>query len=461
MNSNRNHTTSRNYQRPTASTSQRAGVQTSANHQVRRTQVQRRKSNNYLPVIFLFLVAFALVLIITVICVGCSHNFTDTADTDSNITLELSNGNIDKSAKLSTYLVGDVLYINFTQLALECEMIITGSELIQTFTAKTQIGNEYITFTADSDTAVVNGSSVQMGAKAILKDSDMWVSANFVSNAVNGITVKYNSETNVLTIKRNKLNASTVQNPKYEEISFKHNVSIPIDTITDNGISSGTTKPSDDVQIPNYTFLTDLSEYEKYMAPKNRDDYLILVNRDNMLSSDYVPTDLVYVFGAPSTNQKYKMVKTAAMALEALIKEANANGLNIYAYSGYRSYERQDTIFKGYLNGHMQNDGMTYEQAFAMTSTYSQIAGASEHQTGLTMDVNYTEQSFGATAEGKWLEQNCYKFGFIIRYPKDKENITNIEWEPWHLRYVGRYHAVKMHELNMCLEEYVEYLKTH
>ena len=102
---------------------------------------------------------------------------------------------------------------------------------------------------------------------------------------------------------------------------------------------------------------------------------------------------------------------------------------------------------------------MTYEEAFAMTSTYSQIAGSSEHQTGLTMDVNYTEQSFGSTAEGKWLEKNCFKFGFIIRYPKDKENVTNISWEPWHLRYVGRYHAVRMHELDMCLEEYVEYLK--
>ena len=461
MNNNYNRRTNHNSSRPVGSPPR--GANNAPNiRPVKRAQHKKRRTNqDSLTTALIFLVAFALVLIITVICVGCSHNYTEPNNTEGNITLELSSGIIDKNAKLSTYLVGDVLYINFTELALECEMIITGSETVQTFTAKNQNGNEYIRFTSDSDTAVINDFSVQMGSKALLRESDMWISADFVSNAVNGITVKYNKETNVLTIKRNELNASTAQNPRYEEISFTHNVTNPIDTITDNGISSGTTKPDNEFEVPKYTFLADLSKYEEYMNPSNRDDYLILVNRDNMITADYVPKDLVYVYEAPSNNSKYQMVKTAAMALEALIKEAKANGLNVYARSGYRSYERQDAIFNDYLTGHMRNDGMTYEQAFAMTSTYSQIAGASEHQTGLTMDVNYTEQSFGATAEGKWLEKNCYKFGFVLRYPKEKEDITNISWEPWHLRFVGRYHAVRMHELNMCLEEYVEYLKTN
>ena len=86
------------------------------------------------------------------------------------------------------------------------------------------------------------------------------------------------------------------------------------------------------------------------------------------------------------------------------------------------------------------------------------IEGASEHQTGLTMDVNYLEQEFGNTPEGKWLAKNAHKFGFIIRYPKDKEKQTGIDWEPWHIRYVGRYHAEQMYKLNMCLEEYLVHI---
>ena len=101
---------------------------------------------------------------------------------------------------------------------------------------------------------------------------------------------------------------------------------------------------------------------------------------------------------------------------------------------------------------------MTYAEAFAYASTYSMIEGASEHQTGLTMDVNELEQTFGATPEGKLLAANCHKFGFIIRYPKDKEAITGISWEPWHIRYVGRFHAEQMKSLNMCLEEYLVHI---
>ena len=89
------------------------------------------------------------------------------------------------------------------------------------------------------------------------------------------------------------------------------------------------------------------------------------------------------------------------------------------------------------------------------------VPGTSEHQLGLAVDFNTDQVSFENTKEFAWLKANAAKYGFVNRYPKDKTSITGINYEPWHWRYVGVEHANKMNELNYCLEEYVEYLKTH
>ena len=85
------------------------------------------------------------------------------------------------------------------------------------------------------------------------------------------------------------------------------------------------------------------------------------------------------------------------------------------------------------------------------------LVSASNVIANINTDI-YDIVLIGITKEGKWLAENCYKFGFIIRYPKNKTEITGISWEPWHIRYVGRYHATKMYELDMCLEEYLVYI---
>ncbi len=419
---------------------------------------QKRKTDKgqlMLYKLLVFLIAFSVIVVIAIICISCSHNYTAPTETQGKVTLDSTGETTNKNADMSTYLIGDILYIDFSSLALECNMIITGTENEQTFTVVNDVASEYIKFTANSDIAIVNGVEVKMRSKALLRNNSIWIAADFIKNTVMGVTVDYNSDANILTIKRNELNASTPQNPKYEKIYFAYNITKPADTVED------TNKKEPVIETPKYTFIQDLSEYEKYMDPDNPQDYLVIANRQNKLSKDFVPKDLVLVYKASGTADKYKMTKTAAMAFEALVKEAKANGLNIFAVSGYRSYATQEYLFNRYVNQHINEDGMTYEQAFAQASTYSQIAGASEHQTGLTMDVNRTEQDFGDTKEGKWLAENAYKFGFVIRYPADKESITGIDWEPWHLRYVGRSNAVVMKEKNMCLEEYVEYLKNN
>ena len=95
-----------------------------------------------------------------------------------------------------------------------------------------------------------------------------------------------------------------------------------------------------------------------------------------------------------------------------------------------------------------------------MVATYSNPPGTSEHQSGLCVDMHNqidTNNTFDGTPAAIWLEENCYRFGFVLRYPADKQDVTGIKYESWHFRYVGRTAATEMHELDMCLEEYLEY----
>ncbi len=235
-----------------------------------------------------------------------------------------------------------------------------------------------------------------------------------------------------------------------------------------------TEKGDEEAPIPTFSFVADLSEFETYMNPtgEDRDAYLLLVNPDNPLSSDYIPSDLVDVKSTRKDGRNTQQLRLyAAKALEALMLEAEAcgvvdtktpSGYPLSVMSAYRSYAYQNSLFNTYVNREMQK-GISRAEAEAIVVTYSCRAGTSEHQSGLCVDMHTlwsANVAFAKEDEAKWLAENCYKFGFVLRFPEDKVDITKITYEPWHFRYVGRYHAVKMNELEMCLEEYTEYLKT-
>ena len=230
-----------------------------------------------------------------------------------------------------------------------------------------------------------------------------------------------------------------------------------------------------------YEFKSDLSAYEQYMNVRG-EDYLILVNPSHPLKSTYEPEDLVTVESTRKGREKTKLRLYAAKALEALYIEADANGMlfenrakgsdgrshkNVLSVTtAYRSYKTQKSLYNSYV----ERDAKLYpektlEEVKALVATYSCPPGTSEHQTGLCVDMHnwptagrYMADEFAASPVGVWLAENCYKFGFILRFEKAKTDITGITFESWHYRYVGRFHATRMHELNMCLEEYVEYL---
>lgn len=156
-------------------------------------------------------------------------------------------------------------------------------------------------------------------------------------------------------------------------------------------------------------------------------DGLIFVNKDYSISKDYVPQDTQKTVTKSTKTCAECIVKEVYDAFTTMKEDAAKKGLKLWIQSGYRSYDYQYTLYNTYV----KRDGL--EKA----DTYSAKAGHSEHQTGYAFDLNSVKDEFANTKEGKWINANAYKYGFIIRYPKGKENETGYKYEPWHLRFVG------------------------
>ena len=143
-----------------------------------------------------------------------------------------------------------------------------------------------------------------------------------------------------------------------------------------------------------------------------------------------------------------------------MLKAARADGINLIICSPYRDISRQTVLFNRKIQLHMGR-GETYMDAYKKASQIVTVPGASEHQVGLALDIicdTYTilDEGFGETQAGKWLQQHSKEYGFILRYPEGKEDITGIDYEPWHFRYVGKDAATIIMDNGLTLEEFVE-----
>lgn len=158
---------------------------------------------------------------------------------------------------------------------------------------------------------------------------------------------------------------------------------------------------------------------------------ILVANKTYDLSSSYAPGGLT---------------RETIDAFEKMKSDASKEGISLKIISGYRSYSRQKTLYNNYV----KRDGKE------VADRYSARPGHSEHQTGLAFDVNSLDQAFGNTKAGEWLNHNCYKYGFILRYPKGKEAITGYMYEPWHFRYIGQ-EAINLYNNGVwtTLEEYL------
>ena len=173
-------------------------------------------------------------------------------------------------------------------------------------------------------------------------------------------------------------------------------------------------------------------------------DGVLIANKTYALPQDFIPTNPDQPVNADRSSTC--LDKTLMSAWNTMLKDATAKGLNIYIASGYRSYNYQVNVYNRYV----KSDGA------AVADTYSSRPGNSEHQTGLCFDLNTIEDSFQYTNEGKWVNDNCYKYGFCIRFPKGKDSATGYQYGSWHLRYVGVDLATKLYNNGdwLSLEEY-------
>lgn len=184
----------------------------------------------------------------------------------------------------------------------------------------------------------------------------------------------------------------------------------------------------------------------------NPSNLYVMVNKQYNLPDNYIPSNIVkpnVLFSYNGDLEKNHLRIDASIALEKLFAKAESCDYKFYLVSGYRSYNRQVEVFNSNKN----------KYGFDIANQTSAIPGESEHQTGLAVDVSVEKINFqlseklAVTDEWKWLEKNAHLYGFIIRYPMDKVNITKYEFEPWHLRYVGIELSTYLYQHNLTLEE--------
>ena len=182
------------------------------------------------------------------------------------------------------------------------------------------------------------------------------------------------------------------------------------------------------------------------------DDWkIVLVNKQHPIPEDYY-FELGTISGSMRCDERI------ITPLLEMLKGARADGVNLIVCSPYRDLDRQTMLFSNKVGRYMDG-GLSYMEAYNLASQAVTVPGSSEHQIGLAVDIitdgySSLDEGFGDTAAGKWLAANSSKYGFILRYPDGKENITSIEYEPWHFRYVGVDAATVITENDLCLEEF-------
>ncbi len=229
-----------------------------------------------------------------------------------------------------------------------------------------------------------------------------------------------------------------------------------------NGELLGKVSESDQISISEILSASDeedttqMEDADKTQAGSEQfsaDDWkLMLVNKQHPIPDNYV-------FETAQISSGGKLCdKRIISPLKQMIEAAAADGVTLIICSPYRSNNRQEMLFGRKVDYYLEQ-GYDYMESYALASQAVTIPGSSEHEIGLALDIitdGYCslDEGFGDTPAGQWLSQNSYKYGFVVRYLKGKEEITGIEYEPWHIRYVGTSAAAVMFEEGICLEEF-------
>lgn len=343
-----------------------------------------------------------------------------------------------------------VLYVDMYKIAEYTGMTRSGSTSAVKFTAHE---NNYLRFENGSDTAVINGSMVELGGTAVVNADVCEIPYDFLNKALgtgNGLKLSLDRETNTLKVTRRMYKTDDKDAVLPVEILFYSDSFEIIMSIQRT-----------ETEEENYEYPIDISGFLASIDPENAEDYLVLANKTNPLGSDYKPSDLTLLECRTASNRQLYLCEDAANAVEAMMLAMSTDGItDVSVTSAFRAYSRQKELFEGYVAKHVA-EGMSEEEAIEAALEYSAKPGTSEHQTGLcldfiTDDMTDLDESFENTAAFRWLSENAHKYGFILRYPADKVDLTGYKYEPWHYRFVGRTTAAEIHASGLCLEQYLE-----
>ena len=350
----------------------------------------------------------------------------------------------------------DVLYIDLLPIKDYLGVIVSGSETKKKFTAD---DSTYMVFEQGKDTAVINGASVKLGGVAEVSNTTCMIPFSFLQRAVErGFTVSFEESTHTISLRR-----------QYYDKERTHKVELLLNETpfeeADQFIMVETERPR-----LKHTYPIDITPYIDYMYMEN----LLLINKTTeKLTAAYdtqIKNDLLNISEIPGClvakdNTTYYLCSAAATSLAAMMQamarevpEASKTCVT----SAYRSYTYQNWLFGYYIQQERnKHPDATEEELEAIVSTYSARPGESEHQTGLCVDFTdpaiggKVDESFAETPAADWLARNAHKYGFILRYPKEKEDITGYTYEAWHYRFVGVRAATEMYKNGLCLEEYL------
>jgi LAS superfamily LD-carboxypeptidase LdcB len=194
-----------------------------------------------------------------------------------------------------------------------------------------------------------------------------------------------------------------------------------------------------------------LLHHNKQYADTSGDWRLVLVDKGH-----YIPKD--YWINLTRLSNGKQVDSRIYPSLQKMFNAARASGLALFVREGYRTFRDQKQIMNEKIRDY-ENQGNFKWQAARMAEKYVAIPGTSEHELGVSVDINADQTRCSSEKVYRWLDDHAYKYGFIKRYPSDKSYITGINNEPWHYRYVGREAAATMKAQNLCLEEYLKKYK--
>ncbi|MBE6666679.1 MAG: D-alanyl-D-alanine carboxypeptidase family protein [Ruminococcaceae bacterium] len=403
------------------------------------------KKNKLLAVCSLFL---AVVLVAGIIF-GCVVGISALVRSNRKYTFVID-GETQYEISKKEAVINDVLYIDMRKIAHATEMMLSGTESKIQFTSK---NGSYIIFENENGYAIINGRRTEIrastvdglkkaGIAAYVSKEKCLVPLSFLEKIISPDTmrIQYDPESRTIYI-----------DPKY--------------TLYDKGetkvMSSTRFIPAawSEPPVYKYDYILNMDPYLENITA----EYLLLVNRNVHLAEDYVPEELTKV-EAKTDNENQQLVYDAERALYAMMLEMEAAGIeDIFVTSSYRSYKRQIELYWETYVDRFVGQGYSWEEAQKKASEFSARPGESEHQSGLCLDFSTKALNDKLTVDFeksdafKWLSENAYKFGFILRFPKEPEKlaITGYSYEPWHYRFVGRQAATEMYYSGECLEEYL------